>query len=309
MKLLISYNLPREAFTDLPAGWEATFPEGDFFTKEEIIRMIPEFDVILSSFSIQVDRDILDAGKNLKLVSNYGVGYNNIDIAYAREKGIAVSNTPASVCNPTAELCLALMLGVARRIPELDHRLRIEKESMWGTMKNLGTGLEGKTLGIIGMGRIGKNVAEKAQVFGMNIIYYNPRSEVSGYKRVDFDTLLKEADFISLHSPLNENTRHMISEREFGLMKKNTFLINTSRGAVVDEKALVTALKNKCIKGVALDVFEAEPHVTEELYQMDNVVMVPHIGTATIEGRIAMAQEALENIKNFVNGTSTNIVN
>lgn len=309
MKILVTYDLPREPFAELYADWEFTFPRGEKFTKEELIRILPEYDIMLSIFSRPVDREIIDAGKKLKLISNFGVGYNNIDIRYAREKGITVCNTPQSVCTPTAELCLALMLGAARRIAELDRRIRQEKENLWGVMKNLGTGLEGKTLGIIGMGRIGQNVARKAAAFGMRIVYYNRRTEIPGYERTNLHTLLKQSDFISLHTPLNEDSNHLIGAKELSLLKPSAFLINTARGAVVDENALAECLENRRIRGAALDVFEQEPHVTEKLYHLDNVILLPHVGTATIDGRIAMAEEALQNIRNFLEGHPTNVVN
>ncbi len=309
MKILVTYDLPRQAFAHLPADWDITFPQGEKFTKEELLRILPEYDILLSIFSRPIDKEMIDAGKRLKLISYFGVGYNNIDIRYAREKGITVCNTPQSVCNPTAELCLALMLGAARRIAELDRRIRQEKESLWGVMKNLGTGLEGKTLGIIGMGRIGQNVARKAAAFGMRIIYYNRHTEIPGYERTDLDTLLKEADFISLHTPLNEDSNHLIGKKELERMKPSAFLINTARGAVIDEEALTECLENRRIRGAALDVFEQEPHITEKLYRLDNVILLPHVGTATIDGRIAMAEEALQNIRNFIEGHPTNVVN
>ena len=309
MKILVTYDIPREPFKNLPTDWEITFPEGEKLTKEEIIRMLPEYDILLAIFSRPIDKEIIDAGKKLKLISNYGVGYNNIDIQYARKKGITVCNTPESVCDPTAELCMALLLGIARRIGEFDRRIRTEREGMWGVMKNLGYGLKGKTLGIIGMGHIGQNVACKAAAFGMNILYYNRKTEVPGYKKTDLDSLLKESDFISIHTPLTEATHHLIGERELGLMKKTAFLINTARGAVIDEEVLSRFLEKRQIAGATLDVFEREPHITELLYSLDNVILVPHIGTATYDGRIAMAQEALDNIRNYLNGKPTNVVN
>lgn len=311
MKILVTYNLPRTPFNNLPADWELTFPQNEEMPREEIIRLLPEYDVLLTIFHSHspVDREIIDAGKRLRLISNYGVGYNNIDTAYAREKGIAVTNTPRSVCNPTAELAMALMLALARRVAECDRRIRTEKESLWGTMKNLGASLENKTLGIVGMGNIGKNVARKAEAFGMRVIYYNRRTEVSGYRRVPLDTLLQEADFVSLHTPLTTETRHLIGARELSLMKPTAMLINTARGAVIDETALTDALRQKRIAGAALDVFENEPHVTDVLYRLDNVVLTPHVGTGTIDTRIAMAEEALANIRNFFQGTPTNVVN
>ena len=309
MKILVTYDIPREPFKDLPSGWELTFPEATEFSKEEIIRLLPSYDVMLAIFHAPIDKEILDAGKKLKLISNYGVGYNNIDIHYAREKGITVTNTPQSVNNPTAELAMALILAAARRVAECNLRIRNEKEKMWGTMRNLGFGLEGKTLGIIGMGNIGKNVARKAEAFNMKIIYYNDRTEVPGYQRVDLDTLLKTADFISLHTPLTPATHHLIGARELSLMKPTSILINTSRGAVIDESALSQCLTNHQIAGAALDVFEDEPHITEQLYQLENIILTPHIGTGTIDARIAMGKEALENIRNFFSGNPTNVVN
>lgn len=309
MKILVTYNIPREPFTSLPKDWEMTFPDKEALDKEELIRMLPGYDVMLAIFHHPIDKEILDAGKKLKLISNYGVGYNNIDIGYARQKGIAVSNTPQSVCNPTAELAMALMLSAARRIAECNLRIRTEKESMWGTMCNLGFGLEGKTLGIIGMGNIGKNVARKAEAFGMNIIYYNRHSEVPGYQKTDLSTLLQQSDFITLHTPLTPETYHLIGKQELAQMKKNAILINTARGAVIDEAALTESLVNREIAGAALDVFEYEPRITEQLYRLNNVVLTPHIGTGTIDARIAMGQEALDNIRNFFAGTPTNIVN
>ncbi len=309
MKLLVTYNIPRAPFQELPSDWEITFPEGEAFSKAELLRLLPDHDILLSIFHAPVDKEIINAGKKLKLISNYGVGYNNIDIQYAREKGISVTNTPQAVNTPTAELTMTLLLSAARRVAECNLRLRKEKESMWGTMQNLGFGLEGKTLGIIGMGNIGKNVARRAEAFGMKIIYYNDRTEVPAYHRTDLNTLLKESDFISLHTPLTPLTHHLIGPEELALMKNTAILVNTARGSVVDEKALAEALKNKQIAGAALDVFEDEPHIAEALYLLDNVVLTPHIGTATIDARIAMAREALDNIKNFLKGTPTNIVN
>lgn len=293
----------------MPSDWEVTFPAGEEMGKDELIRVLPEYDVMLAIFHAPIDREILDAGKRLRLISNYGVGYNNIDIRYAREKGITVTNTPKAVNNPTAELAMALMLSAARRVAECNLRIRTEKERMWGTMRNLGFGLEGKTLGIVGLGNIGRNVARKAEAFGMKVVYFNKRTEVPGYQRMDLDGLLQASDFVSLHTPLTPETRHLIGERELALMKPSAILVNTARGAVVDEAALARALQEGRIAGAALDVFEDEPHITEALYGLGNVVLTPHIGTGTIDARIAMGREALDNIRNFLSGQPTNVVN
>lgn len=309
MKILVVYRIPTQPLNELPEGWSYSIPTKDHFTKEEIIALIPEYDILLSNFALSVDREIIDAGKKLKLISNYGVGYNNIDVAYARSKGIAVTNTPKAVCKPTAELCMALLLAQTRRIALCDRKLRQQHEQIWGVMSNLGYGLEGKTLGIIGMGSIGREVARKAQAFDMHVIYHNRSTEVEGYERVTLEQLLRSSDYVSLHTPLNDASNHLINSESLQLMKSSAILINTARGAVVDEKALVEALKKGYIAGAALDVFEYEPHITSELYSMDNVVIVPHLGTATYDGRIAMTKEAVDNILNFVNGVPTNIVN
>lgn len=309
MKILVTYKIPTESFAKLGPEHTVTMPEGEYFTTEELIRLVPDYDVILGIFTRSIENSVIDAGKNLKLISNFGVGFNNIDIKYARSKGVAVCNTPKAVCFPTAEMTMGLMLSAARRITECDRRLRVEKESMWGVMKNLGFTLEGRTLGIIGMGNIGKTVAEMAKVFRMHVIYHNQHSTVEGYEKVDLDTLLRRSDYISLHTPLTESTRHLIGKRELELMKPTAILINTARGPVVDEAALAECLQNRRIAGAALDVFEAEPHITEILYKLDNVVLAPHNATGTIDTRIATGQEAVDNILNFFNGTPTNVVN
>lgn len=309
MKILVTYKIPTESFAKLGPEHTVTMPEGEYFTTEELIRLVPEYDVILGIFTRPIENSVIDAGKNLKLISNFGVGFNNIDIKYARSKGIAVCNTPKAVCFPTAEMTMGLMLSAARRITECDRRLRVEKESMWGVMNNLGFTLEGRTLGIIGMGNIGKTVAEMAKVFRMHVIYHNQHSTVEGYEKVDLNTLLRRSDYISLHTPLTESTRHLIGKRELELMKPTAILINTARGPVVDEAALAECLQNHRIAGAALDVFEAEPHITEILYSLDNVVLAPHNGTGTVDTRIATGQEAVDNILNFFNGTPTNVVN
>ena len=179
MKILVTYKIPTESFAKLGPEHTVTMPEGEYFTTEELIRLVPDYDVILGIFTRPIENSVIDAGKNLKLISNFGVGFNNIDIKYARSKGVAVCNTPKAVCFPTAEMTMGLMLSAARRITECDRRLRVEKESMWGVMKNLGFTLEGRTLGIIGMGNIGKTVAEMAKVFRMHVIYHNQHSTVT----------------------------------------------------------------------------------------------------------------------------------
>lgn len=314
-KLLVSYKIPYEGIKHLEKDFEIIYPSKPFFTKDEIIARIDDCDVLLSIFSMPVDRDIILAARNLKLISNYGVGYNNIDINAANERGITVCNTPESVCNPTAELTLGLILSLSRRIAECNHLLRTEEDFKWGVMNNLGSGLRGKTLGIIGMGKIGIAVSKLAKAFGLKVIYnkrnrFDKEQESSlDIEYSSFNELLSNSDIISLHTPLNEETRYLIGLKELNQMKSSAFLINTARGPVVNEKDLVCALNNNIIKGAALDVFEDEPHINPGLKLLNNVIIVPHIGTASIDSRIEMGKEAGENIINFFNESPTNIVN
>ena len=307
-KVLITYNLFREGFEKLAAEFELIFPAEKVFGTEELFVHIKDCDALLSMFNLPVNRELIDAGKNLKIIANYGVGYNNIDINYASLKGIVVTNTPDPVIEPTAELAFALMAAVARRISECDRKLRQKDAIKWGTLENLGVGLYGKTLGIIGMGRIGQAIARRALAFGMKISYHNRNRlnlETEQTYKADYlslNDLLASSDYISLNVPLSGNTYHLIGEDELNQMKKGAILVNTARGAVVDEKALVRSLQSGHLGGAALDVYEHEPLITPELLTMDNVVLAPHNGTATIDGRNAMSRYASENIIRFFRG-------
>lgn len=307
-KILVTYNLFREGFNEASDNFEFTFPNKPSFTKKEIIERIPSMDGLLSMFNFPIDKEIIDAGKNLKIISNYGVGFNNIDIEYAREKGITVTNTPDPVIEPTAELAFSLMSDLSRRISECNRKLQQKDEIKWGVMENLGCGLYNKTLGIVGLGRIGQATARRAVAAGMRIIYYSRhRTDASIEKLynatyVSFDDLLTQSDYISLHTPLDQSTHHLINDSALSKMKEGAFIINTARGAVIDEKALVKHLEKGKIGGVGLDVFEEEPKIQEELLKRDNVVVVPHIGTATIEARNAMSRYAVKNLILFFDG-------
>lgn len=308
MKILVTYRIPEESFSELPAGFSYILPENDAFSCDELIERIADCDALLAIFTHPVDNRVLEAGKKLRIISNFGVGYNNIDVAYARQRGIVVCNTPDSVRFPTAEMAMGLMLSAARRIAECDRRVRTERESMWGTMKNLGYTLEGRTLGIIGLGSIGRTLARMAEAFGMRIIYHNRRSRVAGYEYADLPELLKRSDFVSIHTPLTPETRGMIGAQELALLKPTAILVNTARGAVIDEQALAGCLRERRIAGAALDVFEDEPHITEALYGLDNVVLTPHNATGTIDTRIATGREAVRNILRFFANDPINVV-
>ena len=306
-KILVTYDMFREGFTELESRYDVTFPEGRDFTYEEVLEMIPEYDVLCSMFNFPVNKELVDAAPNLKMVANYAAGYNNIDVAYCVEKGITVANTPHPVIAPTANIALGLMLDVARRISECDRKLRKEGSNMKVTvLDNLGIGITGKTLGIIGMGNIGKALAKRANACGMEVIYHNRRQLYADEESdlnvtyVSKEELLAQADFVSLNAPYTPETYHIIGEAELKQMKSSAVLINTARGPLVDEKALVQALKEGTIHGAGLDVFEFGDHPLPELLEMDNVVLVPHIGTQTWETRIEMAQAVCNNVIGFL---------
>lgn len=314
--ILIQYAIPKEGLKTLSQSFNLIYPEKDCFTQEEMLERIPNCEALLSIFNQPVGAELIEAGKKLEVISNFGVGYNNIDMEAATKRGIAVCNTPEAVCEPTAELCLSLMLSLSRRVAECNLHLKTKNNFKWGVMRNLGQTLRGKTLGIIGMGKIGKSVAQKAQAFGMKVVYNN-RTQLAKKEEIqlniefrDFKTLLESADVVSLHCPLNESSYHLIGKEELSLMKSTAYLINTARGSVVNEMALADALTNEIIAGAALDVFEDEPHITPQLLELNNVVLVPHIGTACIETRIEMAEEASQNIvAHWEKGRSKNQVN
>ena len=308
-KILVTYDMFREGFTELESRYDVTFPEGRDFTYEEVLEMIPEYDVLCSMFNFPVNKELVDAAPNLKMVANYAAGYNNIDVAYCVEKGITVANTPHPVIAPTANIALGLMLDVARRISECDRKLRKEGTNMKVTvLDNLGIGITGKTLGIIGMGNIGKALAKRANACGMEVIYHNRRQLYADEESdlnvtyVSKEELLAQADFVSLNAPYTPENYHIIGEAELKQMKSSAVLINTARGPLVDEKALVQALKEGTIHGAGLDVFEFGDHPLPELLEMDNVVLVPHIGTQTWETRIEMAQAVCNNVIGFLEG-------
>lgn len=266
----------------------------------------PDAEVLTTNFYKPVRKEQLDSFTNLKLITQFGVGYDNIDVAECHRRGILVTNTPQPVIEPTAELCMALIMGIARRTAELDRGLR-QNNIQFGLLKNLGHSLYGKTLGIIGMGNIGRAVARRAIACGMNIIYNNRHQidpAILDHARlkaefVSRDELLQTADFVSLNLPYTPEVHHLISERELKMMKTDAFLINTARGAHVDEQALIRALREKQIAGAALDVYEHEPNISPELLELDNVLLVPHVGTGTWEGRKAMCDAMIDNIIAF----------
>jgi lactate dehydrogenase-like 2-hydroxyacid dehydrogenase len=307
-KILISARVPRIGISELEEKFDLVYPDEFQFSPEEFKQHIRESDGVLSVFVLPLRSDVLGFAEKLKVIANFGVGYNNIDVDTATKMGIVVCNTPYAVTEPTAEMAMGLMISVMRRITETDRGLRFDPDFKWGMMENLGNGLYGKTLGIIGMGRIGRALARRAIAAGMKIIYYN-RTKLSpdlesqsGADWVPLNTLIANADVISLHCPLTEETHHLIGEKEMSLMKDGVFIINTSRGPVINEKALVKYLQNGKIGGAGLDVFEEEPIIQSALYKMNNVVLTPHNATGTIDTRIELAREASKNILDFFEG-------
>jgi D-3-phosphoglycerate dehydrogenase len=315
-KVLVTHKIPIEGLKALEEYFEIVIPEKKHFSYEEISDIITECDALIPVFGFEIGRDIIEKGEKLKIIANFGAGYNNIDVEAATEKNILVTNTPRSVIEPTSELAFALLLALVRRVAEYDRKIKHKEEIKWEVMANLGNTLEGKTLGIVGMGNIGKSMALKAKAFGMNTLYYRRHPIAYTDERTysarftKMEELLRKSDVISLHTPLNDNTFHLLGDSEFMKMKKGAFVVNTSRGAVIHEKALIRYLRNGHLGGAALDVYEFEPKISEDLLEMSNVVLAPHIGTANYETRKAMAEEAANNIlKHYKGVRPPNIVN
>lgn len=282
-------------------------PHDRVVTREELLRDVKGKDALLCLLTETIDAEVFDANPNLKVVANYAVGYNNIDVEEATKRGIPVSNTPGVLTDTTADFAWTLLMATARRVVEGDKFTRAGSFVGWAPMLLLGHDVHHKTIGIIGFGRIGQAMAKRAMGFGMKILYFdvNKMPEVAKEYNAEYreiDDLLRESDFVSLHVDLNEHTHHLIDERAFGLMKPDAYLINSARGPVVDEAALVKALKENRIAGAGLDVFEEEPALAPGLAELDNVVIAPHIASATKETRGAMARIAAENVIAAVEG-------
>ncbi len=304
MKALVTAKLSEEILSPLRPAHELVVNPNDFpMSRAEVLDKVRDKDGLLCTISDRIDAELMDCAPGLKMIANFGVGYDNIDVPAASARGIRVSNTPGVLTDATADLAFSLILAVARRVVEGDSRTRSGKWGPWAPFGFLGSEVTGKTLGIIGLGQIGKEVARRAKGFRMPILYHNrkriPENEELqlGAKYVDLETLLKESDFVSIHVLLNDQSRGLIGANELGLMKPSAFLINVSRGPVINENALVEALRTKKIAGAGLDVYEKEPKLAEGLAELNNTVLTPHIGSATIETRIAMGKLAVKNLK------------
>lgn len=317
MKLLITSNIPEKIYDELKENFEISYHDSNVpLKKEELIEKIKGQDALLCPLSDKIDKDVIDAGSDLKIIANYGAGFDNIDISYAREKGIVVTNAPAPASAvSTSELAFGLMLAAARKIVSGDKVTREGGFYGWRPTFYLGSQLKGKTLGIIGLGNIGKNLAKRAKAFDMEVIYYSRTRKEDfekefGIEYRDKDDVIKNSDFLSLHTAFVPELHHMISKKELEMMKKSAILINASRGPIVDEEALAHALIEKEIAGAALDVYEFEPKVNEKLLDLSNVILAPHLGNATFEARLEMGENAKDNLIDFKNGkTPKNKVN
>ena len=322
-RVLVTQQIPQEGLDLLRSAGalqlEVNPTPGAIWTPEELRARVPGHDYLLCLLTDQIDAALLEAGVRgappLRLVANMAVGYNNIDVEAARHLGVLVTNTPGVLTEATADLTFALLLAVARRIPEADRFARAGRYTGWQPMLLLGAELPGKTLGIVGMGRIGQATARRALGFSMSILYTSRQPLTSEEERAlnarfaPLEEVLRQADFLSLHVPYTPQTHHLLNAETLALMKPSAYLINTARGAIVDEAALVAALQAGRLRGAALDVFEDEPRIHPALLQMEQVVLAPHIGSATRETRARMATTAAGNILAHLRGeTPPNLV-
>jgi glyoxylate reductase len=302
-KIVVTRRIPEPAVEILrEAGDVWVSPDDRPLEVSELHDAISGADVVVTLLHDKVDDAFLDAaGDQLRAVCNVAVGFDNIDVPAATKRGVLVTNTPAVLTEATADLAMTLILAVTRRIGEGERIIRAREPWSWHMFMLLGTGLQGKTLGVVGMGAIGQSLARRAKAFGMEIVYSDARqapAEVEqelGARRVELDELLRTADVVSIHAPLMDETRHLINAETLGLMKDSAYLVNSARGPIVDEAALVDALKAGQIAGAGLDVYENEPETHPGLVDLDNVVLLPHLGSATIETRTAMGVLAAEN--------------
>jgi glyoxylate reductase len=302
--VLLTRKLPSSVLSRLEEVCEVDRYEGDGITRDELRQRIAGKQGAITMLVDPIDRAVIEAGRDLKVIANVAVGYNNIDVAAARERGVIVTNTPDVLTGATADFAFALILAVTRRLGEAERLVRRGDWKRWAFDFLLGTELRGKQLGIVGYGRIGRAVAERARAFGMQIAYVPRPSDTrrDDAEPMALDRLLSTSDVVSLHVPLTPETRHLIDQPALARMKRTAYLINTSRGPVVDEAALAWALKNRLIAGAALDVYEEEPKVHPDLLSLENVVLAPHVASATTETRTAMADLAVRNVMAVLTG-------
>lgn len=318
-KILCSGWLPAEITTAYEGIVQLdSYPvENGITPRDEVLAQLPGYDGLFC-IGLKADRELIDIGhaKKLQVISNFGVGYDNIDWQYATEKGIPVLNTPIAVREPTAELSILLLMAVMRDLGRLERTVRATNEFCGCMFYPGATTVYGKKLGILGFGRIGKAVARKAKGLGMSVVYYDPfpadrqTEQEIGVENLPLEEVLKQSDAVSLHMPYSPETHHFMDAAKFDLLKDGAYFVNASRGAVVDEAALIAALNSGKLAGAGLDVYEFEPRISPELFEMENVVLAPHIGSMTWDARISMAKEALDGAVRVLNGeTPANCVN
>jgi len=309
-KIVVTGKIPEVALEKLKKSHEViSWGEETPISRDEMLKRVSGANIIVSLLTEKIDEEVLtSAGNDLKAVCNVAVGYNNIDVAACKNKNVLVTNTPGVLTDATADIAMALILMTTRRLSEGERVIRNQDPWAWGMFYMLGSSIQNQTLGIVGMGQIGIATALRAKSFGMKIIYTRRNrldekieKELSA-QYVSLDDLLQQSDIVSLHCPYSTETHHLISDAQLSKMKKTSYLINTARGPIVNEEALANALVNKTIAGAGLDVYENEPKVNEKLLKLDNVVLLPHLGSATVETRTAMATTAANNALEILSG-------
>jgi glyoxylate reductase len=301
--ILVTRKLPSSVLSKLEAVGDVDLYAGDMaMPHDELRSRIAGKRAVVAMFTEQIDKSVIDAATDLKIVANVAVGYNNIDVASARSRGIIVTNTPDVLTESVADFTWALILALTRRLSEGERLIRRNEWKGWAFDFMLGTELRGKQLGLVGFGRIARAVAARASVFGVRVACTSRRDSDQSVGQLSLDRLLNTSDIVSLHVPLTPQTKHLIDKRALTRMKRSAYLINTSRGPVVDEEALAWALEHRLIAGAALDVYEREPVIHSALLPLENVLLVPHLGSGTVETRTAMADLAVDNVVAVLSG-------
>ncbi|MBB4085186.1 glyoxylate reductase [Sphingomonas carotinifaciens] len=310
-RVIVTRELPDAVADRMTALFDARLSRGDArMTTDELVAAVAECDVLVPTVTDVIDADLIArAGPRLRLIANFGAGVNHIDLAAARARDIIVTNTPGVLTEDTADMTMALIVSVPRRLAEGEKLVRSGEWKGWSPGGMLGHRIGGKALGIVGMGRIGQAVARRARAFGLSIHYHNrrrlPRSiedELGATWHPDLDEMLAIADIVTIHTPLNADSRDLIDRRRIGLMRPHVYLINASRGGIVDEEAMVDALEGGRLAGAGLDVWRHEPRIDPRLLALPNVVMIPHMGSATLEGRVASGEKVIANIRMWADG-------
>ncbi|HZR27088.1 MAG TPA: D-glycerate dehydrogenase [Vicinamibacterales bacterium] len=311
MKLLVTRRLPSSVISKLKAAADVDLYTGETaISADELRARIADVDGLVCLLTDAIDRSVIDAAPKLKAIANVAVGYNNIDVPYARSKGIVVTNTPDVLTEAVADFTWAMILAITRRISEGERVVRSGQWKGWALDFMLGSDLRNKQLGLVGVGRIARAVAARAPAFGMRVAYTTRRPVDAGFaepglreaEAMSLDKLLNTSDVVSLHVPLTADTRHLIDKKAITRMKRSAYLVNTARGPVVDEDALAWAMQQRLLAGAALDVYENEPAIHPDLLKLDNVLLLPHLGSATTETRTAMADLAADNVLAVLNG-------